>query len=337
MEKSDVFDYEKFKESSFKSIDYPETYNARAFCDVLLKLLDELHVVAVHLVGSSLGGFLAQKFYELSGKPSACVKSLILCNTFIDTYSFESRFSFWMLPVSMLRMTFEYPSVPTDADEYIKTSVDLAKQQTFKMSQSELASRLTMACTTDKVAVEKLRDADITIVEVSFETLASSHFCSIQLKTDLFIRQESVTYKEQDAVVILGTHLDTVPRQATIGFLVVLHEGTENRKRFMLKEVVKQGSVGLLFIPNTVAPVIRYRIMVCPFTPVQVGDLDTTYKRLYEGVHRAYPEAKVASIDTGGHFPFLSRHDEFAAYMRMHFEPYMNTPFFPAFLEDGNY
>ncbi|VDK37361.1 unnamed protein product [Taenia asiatica] len=176
-------------------------------------MIDELHILGVHLVGSSLGGFLAQKLYEIPEKSSACVK-------------------FWMLPASMLRMTFEYPPIPTDADEDVKTSVELAKQQTYQMSQSELAARLTMACTTDKVAVEKLRDADITIVEV--------------------------------------------------------------------------------------------------------GDLDTTYKRLYEGVHRAYPEAKVASIDSGGHFPFLSRHDEFAAYMRMHFEPYMNTPFFPALLEDSD-
>ncbi|KAL5971243.1 Maspardin, partial [Taenia solium] len=213
-------------------INYPETYNADGFCDVFFKMIDELHILGLHLVGSSLGGFLAQKLYEIPEKSSACVKSLILCNTFIDTYSFESRFSFWMLPASMLRMTLEYPPIPTDADEDVKTSVELAKQQTYQMSQSELAARLTMACTTDKVAVEKLRDADITIVEV--------------------------------------------------------------------------------------------------------GDLDTTYKRLYEGVHRAYPEAKVASIDSGGHFPFLSRHDEFAAYMRMHFEPYMNTPFFPALLEDSD-
>lgn len=217
------------------SINYPETYNANDFCEVFLKMLGELHVTGVHLIGSSLGGFLAQKFYEISEKSNAYVKSLVLCNTFTDTYSFESRFSsrlFWMLPVSLLRMTLEYPPVSTDADEDVRTSVELAKQQMNKMSQSELASRLTMACTTDHVTVEELQDVDVTIVEV--------------------------------------------------------------------------------------------------------GDLDTTYKKLYEGVHRAYPEAKVASIDSGGLFPFLSRYDEFAAYMKMHFEPYMNTPFFPALLEGGD-
>ncbi|EUB56441.1 Maspardin [Echinococcus granulosus] len=204
------------------SINYPETYNANDFCEVFLKMLGELHVTGVHLIGSSLGGFLAQKFYEISEKSNAYVKSLVLCNTFTDTYSFESRFSsrlqvpvlmFWMLPVSLLRMTLEYPPVSTDADEDVRTSVELAKQQMNKMSQSELASRLTMACTTDHVTVEELQDVDVTIVEV--------------------------------------------------------------------------------------------------------GDLDTTYKKLYEGVHRAYPEAKVASIDSGGLFPFLSRYDEFAAYMKL--------------------
>lgn len=73
------------------------------FCDVFLKMINDLHILGVHLVGSSLGGFLAQKFYELSGKSNACVKSLILCNTFIDTYSFESRFS------SKLQVQFWYP------------------------------------------------------------------------------------------------------------------------------------------------------------------------------------------------------------------------------------
>ncbi|KAL5110544.1 Maspardin [Taenia crassiceps] len=200
-----------------------------------MKACDASIYYKIQLILSKEGFRMISKFCEISEKSNSRVKSLILCNTFIDTYSFESRFLsklFWMLPVSMLRMTFEYPLIPTDADEDIKTSVELAKQQTLEMSQSKLASRLTMACTTDKVAVEKLRDADITIVEV--------------------------------------------------------------------------------------------------------GDLDATYKRLYDGVHRAYPEAKVASIDSGGHFPFLSRYDEFAAYMRMHFEPYMNTPFFPAILEDSD-
>lgn len=80
---------------------------------------------------------------------------------------------------------------------------------------------------------------------------------------------------------------------------------------------MKHSPVTLVLIFNVVAPVLHYPTTACSFASAQVGDLDTTYKRLYEGVHKAYPEAKVASIDSGGHFPFLSRYDEFAAYMRV--------------------
>ncbi|KAH9283321.1 Maspardin [Echinococcus granulosus] len=246
MENSDLFGYEEFNDSSNKSslkidkytIDFYDFGPKEISCPIIClppTACDASIYYKVQLLLSREGFRIISKFYEISEKSNAYVKSLVLCNTFTDTYSFESRFSsrlFWMLPVSLLRMTLEYPPVSTDADEDVRTSVELAKQQMNKMSQSELASRLTMACTTDHVTVEELQDVDVTIVEV--------------------------------------------------------------------------------------------------------GDLDTTYKKLYEGVHRAYPEAKVASIDSGGLFPFLSRYDEFAAYMKMHFEPYMNTPFFPALLEGGD-
>ncbi|VUZ52832.1 unnamed protein product [Hymenolepis diminuta] len=198
------------------SMNYPETYTTNAFCEVFLKLLDELHLVAVHIVGASLGGFLAQKFCEFCAASSGRVKSLILCNTYTDTYCFETRYSakmFWLLPLPMLRMTFEYPCVSDNADNEIKEASKSARDQCNKMSQGELASRLTMACRTNIVATEELQKADITIIEV--------------------------------------------------------------------------------------------------------GDIETSYKNQYSSVHRAYPEAKVASLDTGGHFPFLSRYDEFATYMKI--------------------
>ncbi|VDD77179.1 unnamed protein product [Mesocestoides corti] len=127
-------------------------------------------------------------------------------------------------------MTIDYPPIPADADDAIKMSVKVAKEQMDKMSQSQLASRLTMAFTPGNIDFEELQNADITIVEV--------------------------------------------------------------------------------------------------------GDVDSTYKRHYESVHQAYPGAKVASIDSGGYFPFFSRPDEFVAYMRMHFEAYLDTPYFPAIQDD---
>ncbi|VDN96083.1 unnamed protein product [Rodentolepis nana] len=197
-------------------MNYPETYTTDAFCEVFLKLLDELHLVAVHIVGASFGGFLAQKICEFCAASHGRVKSLILCNTYIDTYGFGTRYSakiLWLLPLPMLRMTFEYPHVSDDADDEIRNASKLARFQCNKMSQGELASRLTMASRTNFVATEKLQKSDITIIEVS--------------------------------------------------------------------------------------------------------DVETTYMQQYSSVHQAYPEAKVASLDTGGHFPFLSRYDEFATYMKV--------------------
>lgn len=49
----------------------------------------------------------------------------------------------------------------------------------------------------------------------------------------------------------------------------------------------------------------------------QVGDLEPIYQKKYVDLMDAYPNAKVAGIETGGHFPFLSRSEEFAAYMRV--------------------
>ena len=53
-------------------------------------MLDHLHLDKVHLLGASLGGFLAQKFAELTFK-SPRVQSLVLCNAFADTNVFQQR------------------------------------------------------------------------------------------------------------------------------------------------------------------------------------------------------------------------------------------------------
>ncbi len=49
---------------------------------------DSLLQEKVHLLGSALGGFLAQKFAEFT-RPCPRVASLVLCNTFTDTTIFN--------------------------------------------------------------------------------------------------------------------------------------------------------------------------------------------------------------------------------------------------------
>ncbi|BHF64483.1 Maspardin [Sparganum proliferum] len=210
------------------SINYPRTYSAGEFCESFMRLVRELQLTAVHLVGSSLGGFLAQKFYLYSIHLDCPVKSLILCNTFTDTSVFASHASsrfMWLMPAFSLRMMVEYPPVAQDADDATKFAMSMAKSQLNSMSQADLAARLTMNGLPDAVDVEGLQEADIIIIEV--------------------------------------------------------------------------------------------------------GDLDNSYREHFGSVNKAYPNAKVAHLELGGQFPFLSRAEEFAAYMEMHYESYHQTPFCP--------
>ena len=63
-------------------------WTMREFCEGFRKLLDHLQLDRVHIFGTSLGGFLAQKFAEFSSR-SPRVASLILCNSFNDTSIFQ--------------------------------------------------------------------------------------------------------------------------------------------------------------------------------------------------------------------------------------------------------
>ena len=63
----------------------------------------------VHLMGSALGGFLAQKFAEYT-RPCPRVASLILCNTFTDTSIFRFTESAPMWVTRLLEICLVTPS-----------------------------------------------------------------------------------------------------------------------------------------------------------------------------------------------------------------------------------
>lgn len=107
---------------SLLQLQYPVYWDLLEFCDGFKKLLDHLqldkvcpvflylptsesHILQsrksmltlvlfdqVHLFGASLGGFLAQKFAEVTHK-SPRVHSLILCNSFSDTSIFNQTWT----------------------------------------------------------------------------------------------------------------------------------------------------------------------------------------------------------------------------------------------------
>ncbi|XP_060527071.1 maspardin-like isoform X2 [Cylas formicarius] len=155
----------------------PPYWTSREWCDGFRRLLDYLDVDKVHIFGASLGGYLAQKFAEHT---FSCprVASLVLCNTFTDTAVFrghETAALYWMLPSlvlkKMLMSNFE-PTPSKDAD--MISAIDFMVERLDTLSQSELASRLTLNCVRGYVEAHKLADIPITIVDVFDESALSS-------------------------------------------------------------------------------------------------------------------------------------------------------------------
>ncbi|KAH6939032.1 hypothetical protein HPB50_015620 [Hyalomma asiaticum] len=100
------------------------------------KLLDHLQLDKVHVLGASLGGFLAQKFAEAT---HTCprVHSLVLCNSFSDTSIFsytDTAVLFWLFPAVVLkRMVMgSYSLHPVQSD--IADSIDFMVEKVFDSS-----------------------------------------------------------------------------------------------------------------------------------------------------------------------------------------------------------
>jgi maspardin len=81
--------------------EYPTYWTLREFLTGFSKLLDHLNLDRVHILGASLGGFLAQKFAE-STTHSPRVQSLFLCNSFADTSIFNHTDSAVMLVLDFI-------------------------------------------------------------------------------------------------------------------------------------------------------------------------------------------------------------------------------------------
>ncbi|KAJ8790381.1 hypothetical protein J1605_021458 [Eschrichtius robustus] len=133
-------------------------------------------VIAVHLFGASLGGFLAQKFAEYTHK-SPRVHSLILCNSFSDTSIFNQTWtanSFWLMPSFMLKKIVlgNFSSGPVDP--MMADAIDFMVDRLESLGQSELASRLTLNCQNSYVEPHKIRDIPVTIMDVFDQSALST-------------------------------------------------------------------------------------------------------------------------------------------------------------------
>uniref|UniRef100_A0A3P9N0F1 SPG21 abhydrolase domain containing, maspardin n=1 Tax=Poecilia reticulata TaxID=8081 RepID=A0A3P9N0F1_POERE len=125
-------------------------------------------VISVHLFGASLGGFLAQKFAEYTHK-SPRVHSLILCNSFSDTSIFHQTWtanSFWLMPAFLLKKIVLGNFAKGPVDPKMADAIDFMVDRLESLSQSELASRLTLNCQNSYVEPHKIKDVAVTIIDV---------------------------------------------------------------------------------------------------------------------------------------------------------------------------
>ncbi|MEE6526055.1 hypothetical protein FKM82_026459, partial [Ascaphus truei] len=122
----------------------------------------------VHLFGASLGGFLAQKFAEYTHK-SPRVQSLILCNSFSDTSIFNQTWtanSFWLMPAFMLKKIVLGNFASGPVDPVMADAIDFMVDRLESLTQSDLASRLTLNCQNSYVEPHKIQNIVVTIMDV---------------------------------------------------------------------------------------------------------------------------------------------------------------------------
>jgi len=150
------------------AVESPPCWTAEEWCKGFRALLDHLALEKVHIFGSALGGFLAQKFAEFT-RNCPRVASLVLCNAFTDTAAFKfSEHS------SMLKMT---PSIVLkrmvmdgleigNSDPAMVAATDFMLERLENLSQADLASRLTLNCVPCHVEPQKVNDLPVTIIDV---------------------------------------------------------------------------------------------------------------------------------------------------------------------------
>ncbi|RMX58213.1 hypothetical protein pdam_00000029 [Pocillopora damicornis] len=115
------------------SVEYPVYWTYGEWTEGFRRLLDYLKLDEVHIFGASLGGFLAQKFAEMTHK-SPRVHSLILCNAFADTSVFQqtsTASSFWVMPAFVLKKMIMNNFTTQEVDEDIADSIDFMVERVF--------------------------------------------------------------------------------------------------------------------------------------------------------------------------------------------------------------
>lgn len=140
----------------------------QAWCRGFDRFLDKISVNKIHLLGTSLGGYLAQCYTQF--RP-ARVDSLVLNNAFCDTQYYHDNAPcaamFSIMPEFMLKRIILGNFPTTNMEAEVANSVDFMVEQLEVLTQSELAGRLTLNCTLGPVkpGCVTLSQENITIID----------------------------------------------------------------------------------------------------------------------------------------------------------------------------
>lgn len=128
------------------SVDAPAYWTHDEWCNGFLKLIDQLLLDQVHLFGSSLGGFLAQRFAQYT-TGSQRVRSLTLCNSFTDTAFFDGASkakTFKFMPAFVMKQMILDNYQKHAVEHSIRDSIDFMVERLDLIPREALASRLTL-------------------------------------------------------------------------------------------------------------------------------------------------------------------------------------------------
>eukprot|EP00033_Pygsuia_biforma_P003880 GCRY01004249.1.p1 GENE.GCRY01004249.1~~GCRY01004249.1.p1 ORF type:complete len:319 (+),score=67.45 GCRY01004249.1:186-1142(+) len=147
------------------AVQHPPYFSIKDFVRGFDRFLLFLGVRKVHLVGTSLGGFLVQHYCWF--RPER-VASMFLINAFCDNTIFNKRAgwvsSFAFQPRFMLQKTIleSFPQYETEID--ITRSLDFMVEQLDTLNQQDLASRLTLNCSKVELEPPKIDSTKVTVL-----------------------------------------------------------------------------------------------------------------------------------------------------------------------------
>lgn len=158
------------------SLEYPVFWTVDEFCEGFVRLIDHMELTKVHVLGASLGAFLAQKVAEKTFR-SPRIVSIFICNGFTDTTAFKQTVAaktFWAMPAFMLKRQILVNLPSENLEGNVANSIDFMVERLDTLERQQLASRLTMNCTNNYVEPQKLKDVYITIMDVFDESALST-------------------------------------------------------------------------------------------------------------------------------------------------------------------